>query len=296
MMHHFNLPPFLASRNQNMRRCVLFASFSLASLLSICTTTVSASPFAGWLVSHYFLLLLLSPKRQQTSIFFHVASSPAVFCLQYSLFILTYLPLAAEQILPHPLSSDNGPARFPPIPPNSLLQMSYHPQKMEYQPNSTPSYPPQPSRPGPSPLGNGAANAPALYATAPGGGPGAGGSANGYYSAAAVALPTGGGRLYSDNVVQQLPPRISGGDTSIKSARTTCEFAAREYLTQLRKMPGGSSSYSANDPMAMDAVARARAQQGLVLDELQTLRRSLAVVIKEAEAHRWRKWMLGGML
>ncbi|KAK8128909.1 hypothetical protein PG984_010017 [Apiospora sp. TS-2023a] len=168
---------------------------------------------------------------------------------------------------------------------------------MEYQPTSTPSYPPQPSRPGPSPLGNGAAaNAPALYATAPG----AGGSANGYYSAsaAAVAPTTGGGRLYSDNaVVQQLPPRISSDDRSIKSARTTCEFAAREYLTQLRKIgPGSGSSYGMNDPMARDAMNRARAQQELVLDELQTLRRSLAVVIKEAEAQRWRKWMLGGML
>ncbi|KAK7957839.1 hypothetical protein PG988_012687 [Apiospora saccharicola] len=171
---------------------------------------------------------------------------------------------------------------------------------MEYQPTSTPSYPPQPSRPGPSPLGNGAAgNAPALYATAPGVGPGAGGSANGYYSASAavVAPTTGGGRLYSDNVVQQLPARISSSsdDRSIKSARTTCEFAAREYLTQLRKIPG-SSSYGMNDPVARDAMNRARAQRELVLDELQTLRRSLAVVIKEAEAHRWRKWMLGGML
>ncbi|KAK7955781.1 uncharacterized protein PG986_005003 [Apiospora aurea] len=144
---------------------------------------------------------------------------------------------------------------------------------MEYQPTSTPSYPPQPSRPGPVPLANPAATAPALYATAPG--------------------AAGGGSATA-------PPRISsgGGDRSIKSARTTCEFAAREYLTQLRKIGPNrsSSSYSVNGPMAVDAMARARAQQGLVLDELQTLRRSLAVVIKAAEAHRWRKWVLGGML
>ncbi|KAK8081031.1 hypothetical protein PG997_008849 [Apiospora hydei] len=144
---------------------------------------------------------------------------------------------------------------------------------MEYQPTSTPSYPPQPSRPGPVPLANPAATAPTLYATAPGAA--GGGSASAYYTAA-----TGPIGMYSEpNAVQQLPPRISSGDRSIKSARTT-----------------SSSSYSVNDPNAVDAMARARAQQGLVLDELQTLRRSLAVVIKEAEAHRWRKWVLGGML
>ncbi|KAK7926665.1 hypothetical protein PG985_003663 [Apiospora marii] len=169
---------------------------------------------------------------------------------------------------------------------------------MEYQPTSTPSYPPpQPSRPGPLPLSNTTAPAPSLYTTAPEGPAPLGGSANGYYSAAAVAPPTGGRPSYPDNIQQQLPPRISGGDRSLKSARTTCEFAAREYLAQMRKMPGGGgSSYSVHDPMAMDAVARARAQQGLVLDELQALRRGLAVVIKEAEGHRWRKWVLGGML
>lgn len=176
--------------------------------------------------------------------------------------------------------------------------MSYRPQTMEYQPaSSTPSYPPQPARPGPLPLGNTPANAPSsLYATAPEG-PVLGGTANGYYSSAAAVAPAGG-RLYSDNIQQQLPPRVSGGDKSIKSTRTTCEFAAREYLAQLRKIPGGggSSSYGVHDPVAMDAVARARAQQGLVLDELQALRRGLAVVIKEAEARRWRRWMLGGML
>ncbi|KAK8052374.1 hypothetical protein PG993_003759 [Apiospora rasikravindrae] len=156
---------------------------------------------------------------------------------------------------------------------------------MEYQPTSTPSYPPQPLRPVPGPV----VAAPALYAPAPGA---AGiGSASAYYTAATAP----GGRYSEPNIVQQLPPRISSGDRSIKSARTTCEFAAREYLTQLRKIPS-SSSYSVSDPKAVDAMARARAQQGLVLDELQTLRRSLAVVIKEAEAHRWRKWVLGGML
>ncbi|KAK8043081.1 hypothetical protein PG994_013564 [Apiospora phragmitis] len=168
---------------------------------------------------------------------------------------------------------------------------------MEYQPTSTPSYPPQqPSRPGPTPLAN-IGPAPALYPSASGAV-----AATGYPSSSAPA--PAGGNYYSDNVQQhQLPPppaRVStssSGDRSIKSARTTCEFAAREYMTQLRRIPYGSgSSYSVSEPMAMDAMARARTQQGLVLDELQTLRRRLAVVIKEAEAHRWRKWVLGGVL
>ncbi|KAK8867452.1 U6 small nuclear RNA (adenine-(43)-N(6))-methyltransferase [Apiospora arundinis] len=173
-----------------------------------------------------------------------------------------------------------------------------NPQTMEYQSTSAPSYPPpQPSRPGPTPLTN--TTAPALYATASGA-VGAVGPV-GYPSGAGYQPGGGGGGAgyYPDhNVQQQLPPRLDGkADRTIKSARSTCEFAAREYLTQLRKIgPANGSSYSVNDPMAAEAFARARSQQVLVLDELAALRRSVAVAIKEAEAHRWRKWILGGML
>ncbi|KAK8119836.1 uncharacterized protein PG998_004462 [Apiospora kogelbergensis] len=168
---------------------------------------------------------------------------------------------------------------------------------MEYQPAPTSSsYPPPPSRPGPTPLTNVAATAPALYATASGAA-GAAGPPSGYQ-------PGANAGYYADSVQQQqqqqqqLPPRVDGkADRTIKSARATSEFAAREYLSLLRKIgPAAGRSYSVNDPSAAEAFARARSQQMLVLDELQTLRQSVAVVIREAEAHRWRKWVLGGVL
>ncbi|KAI1340317.1 hypothetical protein F5Y15DRAFT_54446 [Xylariaceae sp. FL0016] len=72
----------------------------------------------------------------------------------------------------------------------------------------------------------------------------------------------------------------------IRSIKGATEFSLREYATlQKRQRPG--------DPVAED---RLRAQAGIVLSDLQVLRREVGALVKEAERHRWRKWVLGGVV
>ncbi|KAI0482036.1 hypothetical protein GGR56DRAFT_166225 [Xylariaceae sp. FL0804] len=74
--------------------------------------------------------------------------------------------------------------------------------------------------------------------------------------------------------------------TDIRSMKTAAEFSLREYMTlQQRRQPG--------DPVGEERVRR---QAGIVLSDLQTLRGEVAVLVKRAEAHRWRKWLVGGVV
>ncbi|KAI0022472.1 hypothetical protein F4780DRAFT_173684 [Xylariomycetidae sp. FL0641] len=68
--------------------------------------------------------------------------------------------------------------------------------------------------------------------------------------------------------------------TDLKTMRAATEFSLREYAS-LQRRPGASSAV--------------RNQQGIVLSDLQVLRREVAARAKKAEGKRWRKWLLGGL-
>ncbi|KAI1403621.1 hypothetical protein F4819DRAFT_484477 [Hypoxylon fuscum] len=74
--------------------------------------------------------------------------------------------------------------------------------------------------------------------------------------------------------------------TDIRSIRTACEFSLSEYVTLQKRL-------RYDDPASEH---RLRAQQGIVMSDLQVLRGEVSDLVKEAEAHRWRKWILGGLV
>ncbi|KAI1373306.1 hypothetical protein F4677DRAFT_227733 [Hypoxylon crocopeplum] len=74
--------------------------------------------------------------------------------------------------------------------------------------------------------------------------------------------------------------------TDIRSIKTACEFSLRQYLTLQKRR-------RYDDPASEQ---RLRPQQGIVLSDLQALRSEVSDLAKTAEAHRWRKWLLGGLV
>lgn len=73
----------------------------------------------------------------------------------------------------------------------------------------------------------------------------------------------------------------------IRHARSSAEFNLRELMTLQRR------GFRTNEK---DMERRLRLQAEAVLSDLRALRREVTIRAKEAEAHRWRKWILGGML
>ncbi|KAI0173242.1 hypothetical protein GGR52DRAFT_571752 [Hypoxylon sp. FL1284] len=74
--------------------------------------------------------------------------------------------------------------------------------------------------------------------------------------------------------------------TDVRSIRTACEFSLGEYVTLQKR-----ARY--DDPAGE---RRLRTQQGIVLSDLQALRAEVAGLARDAEEHRWRKWLVGGVV
>ncbi|KAI2619136.1 hypothetical protein GGR54DRAFT_640071 [Hypoxylon sp. NC1633] len=74
--------------------------------------------------------------------------------------------------------------------------------------------------------------------------------------------------------------------TDIRSIKTASEFSLGEYLT-LQKRHRYENPTNQN---------RLRAQQGIVMSDLQALRNEVSDLAKAAESHRSRRWLLGGLM
>lgn len=74
---------------------------------------------------------------------------------------------------------------------------------------------------------------------------------------------------------------------NIKAARTSVEYGLAQLrsLQQRRYRPG-----------EVGGEERLRIQAASVLGDLKSLRGELADMIRAAERHRWRKWLLGGVM
>ncbi|KAI0101474.1 hypothetical protein GGR51DRAFT_330035 [Nemania sp. FL0031] len=70
--------------------------------------------------------------------------------------------------------------------------------------------------------------------------------------------------------------------TDIRTMKSACEISLREYAS-LQKQGNGPGH------------ERLRAQGSLAVSDLRALRSEVTVVLKRAEANRWRKWLLGGL-
>ncbi|KAI1413858.1 hypothetical protein F5Y13DRAFT_24314 [Hypoxylon sp. FL1857] len=74
--------------------------------------------------------------------------------------------------------------------------------------------------------------------------------------------------------------------TDIRSIRTACEFSLAEYLTLQKR-------HRYDDPASEH---RLRTQRGIVMSDLQALRGEVSDLVKSTESHRWRRWLLGGLV
>lgn len=76
--------------------------------------------------------------------------------------------------------------------------------------------------------------------------------------------------------------------TNIRTIKSACEISLGDYIELVKRQ---QQRY--DDPKVQDVL---RAQYGYVVSDLQTLRREVSNLVKEAESHRWRRWLLGGLV
>jgi hypothetical protein len=158
---------------------------------------------------------------------------------------------------------------------------------------------PYTSQPGPHP---GYTNGP-VYATPPGPGPQPppsnympNGASNPRPPASSQGPPT---------VIEQMPgpaapgsvttgyntamPPLAGSANStkldVKSVKSSAELGLREYMSLQRRR------YHSDEPGLNE---RLRIQAETAMADLRLLRKSVAGIVKDAESHRWRRWLIGG--
>lgn len=77
----------------------------------------------------------------------------------------------------------------------------------------------------------------------------------------------------------------------LQALKTNCQFGLREYLSLQHRRKTGDSAMS-----AYELDTRIRAQAGTVLSDLRVLQSEVRDIAKEAESHRWRRWIIGGAI
>ncbi|OTB01064.1 hypothetical protein M426DRAFT_323715 [Hypoxylon sp. CI-4A] len=98
------------------------------------------------------------------------------------------------------------------------------------------------------------------------------------------ALPPGSVAMPPDTRLDRPVSTFAG--TDIRSIKTACEFSLSEYLTLQKR-----ARY--DDPASGQ---RLQDQQSIVLSDLQALRGEVTDLVRATESHRWRKWLLGGLV
>ncbi|CAM1510971.1 Fc.00g084840.m01.CDS01 [Cosmosporella sp. VM-42] len=89
-----------------------------------------------------------------------------------------------------------------------------------------------------------------------------------------------------------MPPMVTSTETrDIKSLKTNCQFALREYLS-LQRQRGRYDASTAT----IDLEARIKSQANVLLGDLRILQGEVRSLAKEAESHRWRRWIIGGAI
>ncbi|KAK7222088.1 hypothetical protein V2G26_010091 [Clonostachys chloroleuca] len=146
-------------------------------------------------------------------------------------------------------------------------QIPDHPHSMNEVPRASNNYATSPGYRGPGPHDG-------VYDSGYGGGGGYGPVANAGYAPAPMMTS-----------VSQLP-------SDVPSLKSRCQFQLQEYLSLQRKRQRAENS----SKVALDLESRIRSQQGMVLNDLVALQAEVKAMVKSAENHRWRKWLLGGAI
>ncbi|CAG7560442.1 unnamed protein product [Fusarium equiseti] len=90
---------------------------------------------------------------------------------------------------------------------------------------------------------------------------------------------------------QMVPANIPADLGELRSLRTNCQFNLREYISLQRQRKSGDASIS-----AYELETRIRNQTTFVVNDLRILQGEVRSIAKEAENHRWRRWIIGGAI
>lgn len=77
----------------------------------------------------------------------------------------------------------------------------------------------------------------------------------------------------------------------IRTLRQSCQYNLREYMSLQRKQGRYDASVS-----TVDLESRLRTQTGMVLSDLMNLQMEVRDLARAAQNHRWRRWLVGGVL
>lgn len=89
------------------------------------------------------------------------------------------------------------------------------------------------------------------------------------------------------------PLTSTPGPADAAQLRAQTQLALREYRDLLlRRRRAGRASAGAESPRSLEA--RLRGQRTAVLGNLHELQYEVHDMIKDAESHRWRRWLMGG--
>ena len=97
----------------------------------------------------------------------------------------------------------------------------------------------------------------------------------------------------SNNYGRPLTSTLLPQPTDIGQLRSQTQYNLREYQALQRRRihhDGNASTTS------LEIDSKLRTQQGMVLASLRQLQDEVKIKVKEAENHRWRKWLLGGAM
>ncbi|KAF5025944.1 hypothetical protein F66182_1979 [Fusarium sp. NRRL 66182] len=106
-------------------------------------------------------------------------------------------------------------------------------------------------------------------------------------------LPNIGSMATKHNQMNQLAPTMLPPTDlrELQDLKTNCLFGLREYRNLQRQRQSGDSAMS-----AYELETRLRTQTTIVLNDLRMLQGEVRGIAKEAEGHRWRRWIIGGAI
>ncbi|KAM0425151.1 hypothetical protein ACHAPT_009712 [Fusarium lateritium] len=91
---------------------------------------------------------------------------------------------------------------------------------------------------------------------------------------------------------QQVVPAMAPTSLrELQALKTNCQFGLREYLSLQRQRRSGDSAMS-----AYELDTRIRNHTTVILSDLRILQSEVRGIGKEAENHRWRRWIIGGAI
>jgi hypothetical protein len=75
--------------------------------------------------------------------------------------------------------------------------------------------------------------------------------------------------------------------SDLRNLKSSSEFSLREYMSLQHRR------YATDEPGFEE---RLRLQAATALADLRALRKQVSTLVRAAESHRWRRWLVGGIM